>query len=184
MGNLNKKIKDVSDDAENLIVDYLKLFSLKQTEKLALLLGILSSVFILATLLLIVVVFCSIAFAGYLNHILNDAYLGFWIVGGFYVLLILLLILKMMVSKTPLLSNIFVKFIAGFLSLDLKNERNIKGLKWETQLINEKITSEKVKITYDFKAFRFSFIELIISGIMNLFSSKNDKSTNKSESED
>ncbi len=67
MASLKNNIDHISEDTESLVKDYLKLFSMRQAKKLALLLGILVSVFILSLLLLIVIVFCSFALAGLLK---------------------------------------------------------------------------------------------------------------------
>ena len=82
MATLKNQIHDISKDTESLVKEYVKLFSIKQSEKLALFLGIIASVFLLATLLLIVVVFSSLALAGYLNKVMAREYWGFVIVGG------------------------------------------------------------------------------------------------------
>ncbi|TFH26960.1 MAG: hypothetical protein E4H10_05385, partial [Bacteroidia bacterium] len=90
MATLKNQIHDISKDTESLVKEYVKLFSIKQSEKLALFLGIIASVFLLATLLLIVVVFSSLALAAYLNKVMAGEYWGYVIVGGVYILTIIL----------------------------------------------------------------------------------------------
>ena len=85
MATLKNNIDSISDNTENIARDYWKLFSIKQSEKLALLLGGLVSVFIVITLILILVVFGSFALAGALNKMLVSEFWGFVIVGGVYV---------------------------------------------------------------------------------------------------
>ena len=83
----------------------------------------------LATLLLIVVVFSSFAFAGFLNKVMAGEYWGFWIVGGGYILIIILLIIKIFSTKTPLLGNFFAKLIVTVLDLETDEANNLRGLK-------------------------------------------------------
>ena len=107
MASLKSGIDKLSGDSKTLVEDYLKLFSIKQSEKLALLLGILFSFFMLSLLLLIVILFSSFALAAWLNSILSGAYTGFLIMGGLYVLLTILLLLRIILSKTPFMANFF-----------------------------------------------------------------------------
>lgn len=63
MATLKKNLNNITDDTKVLVEDYLRLFSGKFSEKLALFLGILASVFVLFTLILILVIFSSFALA-------------------------------------------------------------------------------------------------------------------------
>ena len=103
MASLKSGIDKFSGDSKTLVEDYLKLFSIKQSEKLALLLGILFSFFMLSLLLLIVILFSSFALAAWLNSVLSGSYTGFLLMGGLYVLLTILLLLRIILSKTPLI---------------------------------------------------------------------------------
>jgi uncharacterized membrane protein YbhN (UPF0104 family) len=172
MATLKNNINNISDDTEALVKDYVKLFSIKLSEKLALFLGIISAVFILSLLLLIVIVFCSFVLAAYLNELLAHDYWGFWIVSAFYVLVIILIIVKIAKTKTPPLSNFFTKFIVSVLGLDMKQARSIKGLKLESENVKQKIETEKIKIKTDFQLLRYAIMESFLKEIFGLFTSK------------
>ena len=169
MATIKSSIKKISGDTEALAKDYLKLFSVKQSEKLALFLGILTSIFFLATILLILVVFCSFALAGSLNKWLNSEFYGFLIVGGFYLLLVVLLIIKIFKTRTPLFANLFVKLIVTVLNIDTEQSRNIKGLKKEGEQIQQKIDAVKTLIEADFQLLRYTIMSSIFKEILGLF---------------
>ena len=172
MASLKSNLNNISDDTESLVRDYLKLFSIKQTEKLSLYLGILATVFILSLLLLIIIVFWSFALAGYLNDVLANDYWGFWIVSGFYVLVIALIIFKMIKTKRPPLSNLFVKLIVSVMSLDISQSKSLKGLKLEREMLNHKIDADKVKIKANAQSLRYVIMESLFSEFFGLFKSK------------
>lgn len=176
METLKSNIKNITDDAENIVKDHLKLFSIRQSEKLAKVLGILVTVFLISILLLVVILFCSFAAAVYLNDILAGNYWGFWIVAGFYVLLILFIVVKMVSSKTPLLSNLFMKFIIIILDIDTNHTRDIKGMQLETELIRNKIESDKTHLKTNIQLLRYSFLESIFKEVIGLFSPKMKRS--------
>lgn len=176
MATLKDQINDIGKDTESLVKEYIRLFSIRQSEKLALILGILSSVFVLATLLLIVVVFSSFALASYLNKILPGDFWGFWIVGGAYVLLIILLIIRIFKSKTPLFGNFFARMISTVLDLDTEDANNLKGLRHAGELANQKIDANKIKIKGDLQLLRFTIFEALFKEFIGLFKSrKKDK---------
>lgn len=172
MATLKNNINNISDNTETLVKDYVKLFSIKLSEKLALLLGILAAVFILSLLLLIVIAFCSFALAVYLNELLAHDYWGFWIVSAFYVLVITLIIVKIVKTKTPPLSNLFTKFIVSVLGLDMNQAKSIKGLKFESENVKQKIETDKIKIKTDFQLLRYAIMESFLKEIFGLFTSK------------
>jgi len=181
MSKLKNNLEGISKDTETVIKDYIKLLMIKQTEKLALFFGILASVFIISTLLLIVIIICSLALAGYINKLMESEYWGFWIVAGFYFIIIAFLILKTLKSKTPLLTNLFVKLIVFVLNIDVKQTKTLKGLKLEKEMVNEKLDSGKEKIKTDVQLLRYSFMEGLLKEFLGLFS--RNKKTTKAESD-
>ena len=100
MAKLKKNLNNITDDTKVLVEDYLRLFSGKFSEKLALFLGILASVFVLFTLIMILVIFSSFTLAGYLSKVLPGEYWGFGIVSGIYLLTIVFFIVKIFRTKT------------------------------------------------------------------------------------
>ncbi len=172
MATLKDQVSDISKDTESLVKEYVKLFSIKQSEKLALFLGILSSVFVLATLLLIVVVFSSFALAAYLNKVMPGEFWGFVIVGGVYILTIILLIIKIFRTKTPIFGNFFARMIATVLDLETDDAKNLKGLKHAGELANQKIDANKIKIKGDLQLLRFTIFEAFFKEFIGLFKSR------------
>ena len=172
MSAIKNNIDNIFDDTEVIVNDYLKLFSIKLTEKISLFLGIVSSIFIISTLLLIVIIFLSFVLAGYLNKILESNFLGFGIVAALYIILVLILIVKIVKTKTPLLTNLLVKFTAFLFDLNISQSNNLKGLRNEKVIINEKLGSDKEKLKTNFQLLKYIFIENILKEFFSLFSSK------------
>lgn len=177
MESLKNKVNDISDNTEHLINDYLKLFSIKQTEKIALLLGVLSSVFIISILLFMVLIFCSIALANELNALFEYQYWGYWIVAGIYLLITLFLVIRAVKTKTPLLTNLFVKLIGFVFSLDSERTHNLKDLQREKETINHKIDADKANIKNDYQTIRYGFLEMVLKEVVGVFRTKKKKSS-------
>ena len=176
MASLKSGIDKLSGDSKTLVEDYLKLFSIKQSEKLALLLGILFSFFMLSLLLLIVILFSSFALAAWLNSILSGAYTGFLIMGGLYVLLTILLLLRIILSKTPFMANFFSRLIAGILGVKHEGTNDLKGLRHSSEMIQQKIDSGQDLIKADLQLLRYSIFENILKEILGLFSGRKKES--------
>ena len=176
MASLKSGIDKLSGDSKTLVEDYLKLFSIKQSEKLALLLGILFSFFMLSLLLLIVILFSSFALAAWLNSILSGAYTGFLIMGGLYLLLTILLLLRIIISKTPFMANFFSRLIAGILGVKHDGTNDLKGLRHSSEMIQQKIDSGQDLIKADLQLLRYSIFENILKEILGLFSGRKKES--------
>ncbi len=122
--------------------------------------------------------------AGYLNDVLANDYWGFWIVSGFYVLVIALVIFKMIKTKRPPLSNLFVKLIVSVMSLDISQSKSLKGLKIEREMLNHKIDTDKAKIKANAQTLRYVIMESLFSEFFGLFKSKKgDKEPDETETE-
>lgn len=169
MATLKKNLNNITDDTKVLVEDYLRLFSGKFSEKLALFLGILASVFVLFTLILILVIFSSFALAGYLNKMLPGEYWGYGIVTGIYLLTIVFLLIKIFRTKTPLFSNLFVKLIVTVMNIDLDMSGSIKGLKKEHELVQHKIDADMTKIEADFQILKHSIIGNLLKEFLGVF---------------
>jgi hypothetical protein len=179
MATLKNNIKNISDNTENMARDYLKLFSIKQSEKFALLLGVLTSVFVLATILLVLIVFSSFALAETLNNLMISNFLGFVIVGGVYLLVAVLIIVKIFRTHTPLFANFFAKLIISVLNVDSNQSKSLKGLKREEELIHSRIEADKSKIKADFQSLQYTLMGFILKEILGLFTSKKKDKRNK-----
>lgn len=184
MASLKDNVNNIADDTESLIKDHLKLFSVKQSERLALFLGVITSVFILSLLLLVLVVFCSFALASYLNDQLPGNHWGFWILAAFYLLVITLIIVKIAKTKVPPLSNFFAKFIVSVFNLDVNPPANIQGLKLESEKLKLKIETDKVKIKSNAEMLRYIMIESFFREFFGLFSSKKKRDESNDKDKD
>lgn len=184
MATLKNQINDIGKDTESLVKEYVKLFSIKQSEKLALFLGILASVFLLSTLLLIVVIFSSLALAGYLNKVMAGDFWGYWIVGGAYVLIIILLIIKIFRTKTPLLGNFFARLIVTVLDLETDEANNLKGLKDAGEKTRQNIDVNQIKIKGNILLLRYTIFEALFKEFVGLFKPrKKEKAKGKDKEE-
>lgn len=177
MSKLKNNLNNLGGDTENILRDYLQLLKINQTEKLARFFGILASVFFLATLLLIVVFIGSVALSGYLNEVLNSRFWGYWIIAGIYILFIAILVIRMLRSKNPLFSNLFVKLIGFVLDVKINQKANLLGLALEKKSINEKINADKEKIKTDFQLLRYTFLESLFKEFLGLFARKKKSGT-------
>jgi len=176
MASLKSGIDKFSGDSKTLVEDYIKLFSIKQSEKLALLLGILFSFFMLSLLLLIVILFLSFALAAWLNSILAGEYTGFLIMGGLYVLFTILLVLRIVFSKTPFMANFFSRLIAGILGVKHDGSNDLKGLRHSSDMLKQKIDSGQELIKTDLQLLRYSIFENILKEILGLFKGRKKES--------
>jgi len=172
MPSLKSNIKKISGDSETLAKDYLKLFSVRQSEKLAIFLGIIMSIFVIATLALILLIFSSFILAGVLNKLLASEFWGFVIIGSLYLLAIIWLIVKIFRTSTPLFTNLFVRLIVLVMDIDTDHANNIKGLKKEQEHIKEKIETDKTKIEADFQILQYNIMGSIFNEILGFFTSK------------
>jgi len=172
MSKLKNNIDSLTTDTENIAKDYLNLLIVRITERLSLFIGILFSVFIISTLLLIVVLIGSIAFAGFLNKILDSYFWGHLIVAGAYLLVIALLVIRMVRSETPLLSNLFVKLMIFILDIEDPQTGSVKGLKVERKRIKEKLDLNKEKMKTDFQLLRYSLLDGLMKELFGLISRK------------
>ena len=179
MASLKSEIDKLSGDSKTLVEDYLKLFSIKQSEKLALLLGILFSFFTLSLLLLIVILFSSFALAAWLNSIMSGAYTGFLIMGGLYVLLTILLLLRIILSKTPFMANFFSRLIAGILGVRHDGSNDLKGLRHSSDKLQQKINSGQELIKTDLQLLRYSIFENFLKEILGWFGGRKQESKSK-----
>jgi len=174
MTTLTDNVGDFKHDTESLIADYLKLFSIKQSEKLALLLGVFASIIVLAILLFMVIIFCSLALASILNKVFAGEIVGYWIMGAFFLVLILLLCIRIIAVKKPIFSNVFLKFIVAVFDIDLQH-KTLKGVRTEIVHVNEKIDLEKDKLKVDTQTFRYILMESFFREFFGLFKSKKKK---------
>jgi ABC-type sugar transport system permease subunit len=179
MESLKNNIDNLSDETQELINDYLKLFSIRQSEKLTLFLGVLSTAFILTLLLMVVVILISFALAGFLNHLLGSQYWGTAIVIGLFLLFVGFLIWRIIKTKTPLLSNLFTKIILSVFDLDINQGKNVQGLRSEIDTLKTKIETDKTNIKTNVQLLRYAMMEGLFRELFGLLKPKKKKQGRK-----
>ena len=182
MASLKNNINNITDDTRSLINDHIKLFSIRQTEKLARFFGLLATIFIISIILLIVIIFFSFALAEVFNNLLDTTFVGYLIISGIYILVILIVILTMKKTKKPLLSNAIARSLAAVFDIETTHTKDLDGLGLEKDLVQEKINSNKEKINTSFQLLRYSLMEHFFKELFGLFN-KTNKSSNEKEDE-
>jgi hypothetical protein len=184
MASLKDNINHIAEDTRAVIMDHLKLFSIRQTEKLSRFFGLLSTIFIISCILLIVIIFFSFALAGMLNHLLDSYFWGYLIVSGVYVLGILGIFLSMKKSKRPLMSNTIARSLSTVFEIESPHPKDLDGLAQEKEVVIEKIKLHNEKISLNFELLRYSFMEHLFKEFFGLFSTKKDKDDEGKKSSD
>jgi hypothetical protein len=183
MSKLKNSLGNITDDTEAIARDYFRLWSIRQTEKMALFLGILFSSVLIAILLLIAIVLCSIALAGYLNKVLDSQFWGYVIMASSYLLVIALLVVKIRISKTPPFANLFVKLMVMVFGMQIDQSQSIEGLKNEEENLQTKIDAGKIKIKSEVQLLRYSLLEGLINEFFSLFSRRKKSTSEKPATE-
>jgi predicted branched-subunit amino acid permease len=112
-----ESLHDIRDSLRSIFRDEARLYTLKGVEKASLFLGIIATFFIVTMVVLLGIIFGSIALAKYLNGILEHAFMGYLIVAGADILLALLLLVLVARRKVPLLTNLFVRSIVSIFKI-------------------------------------------------------------------
>ena len=112
-----ESLKDIWDSLTTLYKDKVRFYSLKGVEKSSLFLGIIATILIISVFCLMVLIFGSIALANFLNKILDSSFLGYLIVSGAYLIIMLLMLLWMIKRKTPLFTNMFVRSLISLFNI-------------------------------------------------------------------
>lgn len=183
MESLKNNVNNIAKDSEELVKKYLRLFSIRQSEKLSLFLGVIATTMILTMLLLVVLVFCSFALASYLNDVLDSRSWGYWIVTALYLILIIWLFYRLFKTGTPLLSNLFAKIIIAAFDLEITNDKTVNGLKAEGDSLNNNIQNDMSKIKTNVEMLRYIFAESLLREFLGLFSFNKKKKKKKKEKE-
>lgn len=110
-------LKDLWNSLASLFKDELRFYTLKGVEKSSLLLGLIATIFIISIFCLLIFVFGSVALANYINFKLESISLGYLIVSGGYLIILILMLIWMRQRKTPLLTGIFVKSLISIFNI-------------------------------------------------------------------
>lgn len=183
MENLKNNIQDIAKDGENLVNNYAKLFGIRQSKKLATFLGVISSVFIISTLLLIVIVFGSFVLADFLNTLLESKYMGFLIIVVLYLITVALLLVKMQKTGRPLFTNLFIKFVLPLLNVEISQKPTVEGLNIEKEIIKNKIENDRNLLNVHTILLKYSLFDDFLGVILNYFSSKSNGDATKKPSD-
>lgn len=112
-----ESLKDIWNSLVGLYKDEVRFYTLKGVEKASLFLGLIATIFIVALFFLLILIFGSVALAHFLNSKLESSYLGYLIVTGAYLLIMILMFIWMVKRQTPLLTNIFIKAIISIFNI-------------------------------------------------------------------
>ena len=184
MEKLKENLNDLSNETQDLAKDYLKYISLTASKKMALLIGIVVTTFILSLLFLLVITLVSFALAGMLNALLDSQFAGFAIVIGIYFLITALIARHIYKTRAPLFSNMFVKILAYIFEIDSERPITLEDIDAEKKLTLQKIDADKSLLKANFKLLKYSILESIISEVLGFFASKRkDNAESDSETE-
>jgi hypothetical protein len=112
-----ERLNDIWNSLVALYKDEVRFYTLKGVEKASLLLGLLGTIVIISVFCLLVLIFGSIALANFLNAKLASGFIGYLIVTGAYLIVMVLMFIWMVKRKTPLLTNIFVKSLISIFNI-------------------------------------------------------------------
>ena len=181
MEKLKQNLNNLSNESQDLAKDYLKYISLTASKKLALLIGVVVTTFLLSLIFLLVITLVSFALAGMLNALLNSQFAGFAIVIGVYFLAVGLIIRHIYKTRAPLFSNMFVKILAFIFEIDSERPITLEDIDAEKKLVLQKIETGKGLLMTNMKLLKYIAIETIITEVLGFFASKSKK---KKASED
>lgn len=91
---------------------------------------------VLGIFLLLVLLFLSIGIALWLNNVLKNSYAGYFIVAGFYIVIMLLLVI---LGKKPIEKILLLKFSDMFFDNDADPEPDV-----QTQIMNNKDNNQEI----------------------------------------
>lgn len=172
MSEINKTISEITDNTESLVKDYLQLISLKLAQKVAFIFAFVASLLVISVLVLIVIIFGSIALSIFLNNVLESELLGFLIMGGIYILAIVFILLKTDANKKPLFIGMFVKFILSFFEIEIKHKKSMEGLQFETEKTELEIDNFKDKIRSDLQFIPYIIWNSVVNEVIVFFAGK------------
>lgn len=110
-------LKDIWNSLSALYHDKVRLYTLKGVEKSSLFLGVIATILIISVFCILVLIFVSVAFANFLNSKLESSFLGYLIVSGAYLVLLLFMLTWMIKRKTPLFTNVFVRSLISLFNI-------------------------------------------------------------------
>lgn len=132
MVTIKEALQEVTQNLSDYIQVNLKLTALKISERSSMLLSNFFTLIILLVIFAFALMLLSVGAAKYLGHVLESEWNGFFIVGGFYVVLgIFLIALKKKVIGEPVLNSI----VKGIFAIEEKAENAIEDM--EEKLVDK-----------------------------------------------
>jgi predicted branched-subunit amino acid permease len=113
-----ESLHELKDSLRTIFRDEVQLYTLRGVEKASLFLGIIATFFIVTMVVLLGIIFGSIALAKYLNLILEHAFMGYLLVAGADLLLAVVLLILVARRKVPLLTSLFVRAIVSIFKIN------------------------------------------------------------------
>lgn len=110
-------LKDLWNSLATLFKDELRFYTLKGVEKSSLLLGLIATILIISIFCLLVFVFGSVALANYINLKMASGFIGYLIISGGYLIILILMLIWMLKRKKPLFTNIFIKSLISIFNI-------------------------------------------------------------------
>jgi uncharacterized BrkB/YihY/UPF0761 family membrane protein len=113
-----ESLNDIKDSLKSIFKDEVQIYTLKGVEKASLFLGIIATFFIVTIVVLLGIIFGSIALAKYLNGRFDHEFMGYLLVAGADVILAILLLIMVARRKVPLLTSLFVRTIVSIFKIN------------------------------------------------------------------
>ena len=110
-------LKDIWNSLTTLYKDKLRFYTLKGVEKSSLFMGFIATIFIMSVFCLLILIFGSFALANFLNSKLDSIFLGYLIISGAYLFIMILLLVVAVKRKAPLLTNTFVRSLISLFNI-------------------------------------------------------------------
>ena len=184
MENLKNNLIEISEESKDLGKEYLKYFSLSVSKKLALLAGILFTALFFSLTFLLIVMLLSFTLAGLINELLNNEYAGFLIMTGVYLSLVGILIYKIVKSKTPLFTSLFVRIFAFVFEIESDSPITLEHISEEKRKTKKTIEADKKLILTNLKLLKYVIVETIISEIFKITQRNKGKEKENNAAED
>ena len=112
-----ESLKDIWNTLVGLYKDEVRFYTLKGVEKASILMGLIATICIVAVFCLLVLIFGSVALANFLNTKLSSDFLGYLVVMGAYLVVMVLMFVFMVKKRTPMLTNIFIRSLISIFNI-------------------------------------------------------------------
>lgn len=125
-----ERLNDIFNSLNELYKDKARFYSLKGVEKTSLFLGLIATIFFISIFCLLVLIFGSIALAGFFNSLWESTWLGYLAVCGGYFLIMIILLIWMSKRNQPLLTGVFIRALLSI--FNIPNDEDTRSEKSES----------------------------------------------------